>query len=64
MAWQHAADQGSSEALETLWCWAKEAEMNTDELLLAQTGDGFTAFQLAARNNHIEALNRMWFWAE
>jgi hypothetical protein len=28
--------------------------MKTDELLLAQNGDGYTAFLIAAENNHME----------
>ena len=47
-AWHRAARRGSLEALETLWSLAKEAELNTDELLLAQTRDRYTAFLLAA----------------
>jgi hypothetical protein len=33
-------------------------------LLLAQTGEEFTAFQLAAENNHVETLKELWYWAE
>ena len=47
-----------------LWCWSKETEINTDELLLAETGKGYTAFHLAAGNNHVETLKEMWVWAE
>ena len=39
-------------------------EINTYELLVAKTGDGYTAFLLAAENNQVETLNRMWHWAE
>jgi ankyrin repeat protein len=63
-AWHIAALGGSLDALETIWSWAKEVELNTDELLLAQSGDGLTAFQLAAEKNHVETLKRMWAWAE
>ena len=62
--WQRAAEFGSLEALETLWRLAKEAEHNPDELLLAQNGEGVTAFQLAAWNNHVETLQKLWVWAE
>jgi len=31
-----------------------EATVNTDELFLAQTGDGYTAFQIASENNCVE----------
>ena len=43
-AWHQAAEQGSLQALETLWIWTKEVELNTDELLLAQNLNGYTAF--------------------
>jgi ankyrin repeat protein len=62
-AWHGAAQSGSSKALETLWMWAKEVELNRDELLLAQTLDGLTAFQLAAEKNHVEILKKLWVWA-
>jgi hypothetical protein len=40
MAWQQAALGDSLEALETLWSWAKELELNTDELLTAEDKHG------------------------
>jgi hypothetical protein len=49
---------GTLEALEKLWRRAKEAEIKTDELLLAQNGDGYTAFQMATENNHRETLRK------
>jgi hypothetical protein len=39
-------------------------QLNTHVLLLVQTGDENTAFQLAAENNHVETLKGLWFWAE
>ena len=33
-AWDRAAIEGSLEALETLWCWAKEAGLNLNKCLL------------------------------
>jgi len=33
-------------------------------LLQVQTGDGFTAFLLAAQFNHAETLKKIWVWAE
>ena len=51
MAWPLAAFRGSLEALEILWNWSKEVELNTDELLLSKTTDELTAFQMAAQNN-------------
>jgi hypothetical protein len=61
-AWHLASSEGSTEALETLWGWAKEVGLNTHELLLSQTGDGNNAFQLAAWNNHRETLLKLWGW--
>ena len=55
---------GHLEALEALWSWAKEVELDTHELLLSQNGDGYTAFQLAALNDHVKTLLKMWVWAE
>jgi hypothetical protein len=39
-------------------------EINTEELLLAETGKGHTAFHLAAQNNQVETLKKMWVCAE
>jgi len=52
-AWHRVADKGSLEALETLWNWAKVAELNPEELLLAQNGTGYTAWQMAAQKKAI-----------
>ena len=60
MAWHLAAFRGSLEALEILWNWSKEVELNTDELLLSKTTDEHTAFQMAAQNKYLETLKRMW----
>jgi ankyrin repeat protein len=51
-----AAQSGSLEALEILWTLAKELELDTNELLLSQTGKGYTAFQLAAQSNHVRII--------
>ena len=32
--------------------------------MLVPTADGYTAFQLAAHNNHVQTLKIMWLWAE
>jgi hypothetical protein len=56
IAWHQAAQYGILRALETLWSWSKAAEINTNELLLAQNGEGFTAFQLGVENNHVATL--------
>ena len=47
-AWHRAAVAGSLETLETLWIWIKEAELNLEELLLAQSFSGYMAWQMAA----------------
>jgi len=62
--WHLAPLNGRLGAMETLRSWVKEAELNTDELLLVPTADGYTAFQLAVENNHVETLKKMWVWAE
>ena len=62
--WYRSAGKGNLKTLGALWCWAKEVELNTEELWLAQTGDGYTAFQLAEDENHVETLNKLRVWAE
>ena len=55
--WKRAAEQGNLQALDSLLSLVKEAQLNTDGFLQAQTGEGCTAFQLAARNNHVKTQN-------
>ena len=62
--WHRSAGKGNLETLGTIWCWAKEVELNTEELWLAQTGDDYTAFQLAEDENHVETLNKLRVWTE
>ena len=62
--WQWAAAKGILQAWETLRFWGKGATLNTDELLLVESEDGKTAFQLAAGDHHIETLKILWVWAE
>jgi ankyrin repeat protein len=52
------------EALEILWGWAVKAQLNTDELLLAQNVRGKTALRIAAQGNHVEILQKLWLWAK
>jgi len=59
-----AAVGGSVDALETLWSWAKEVELNADELLQGRSELEINAFQLAAGDNHIETLKKLWVCAE
>jgi len=58
IAWHLAPLNGRRGAMEILRSWVKEAELNTDELLLVPTADGYTAFQLAEENNHVETLRK------
>ena len=50
--------------MQTLWIWAKQAELIPGELLLAESLDGETAFHCAADENHVETIKKLWVWAE
>jgi ankyrin repeat protein len=63
-AWHRAAKGGSLMALELLWSWAKEVQMNTHELLLAQIEEGKNSWTLAAQKGDREKLEKMWVWAK
>ena len=63
-AWHAAAHSGSLKAFETLWIWAKEENLNPDELLLVQGKDGNTAWQLAAQTGHLKFLQKLEAWAK
>jgi len=63
-AWFQAAERGSLQTLELIWCRAKEGELNTDELLLAHNEERKTALQFAARENDVGMLQQLWEWAE
>jgi len=43
---------------------AKEVELNLDELFLAATEEGKTALHMAAQENHIEILQKLWVWTK
>ena len=62
--WHLASDKGCLMSLDSLWICLNEAELNTDEFLLAQSRNGYTAFLLAAECNIVETLNIMWVWTE
>jgi hypothetical protein len=55
--WHIAAVAGSIDTLEALWICSKEAEINTEKLLITDTGEGYTALHLEAKNNLVETLN-------
>jgi hypothetical protein len=61
--WHGAALYGSLRALETLWSWAKEEELNR-RIFLAQIGNKLTVFQFAAEKNHVETIQKILVWAE
>ena len=63
-AWDRAAIECSLEALETLWCCAKEAELNSDILLVAQNEKGNTAWKMATQEIHLEVMKTLWVWAK
>ena len=60
MVWHREAGKGCLQSLDTVWSFVKEAELNTDEFLLAQPGNGYTGFLLAAECNIVDTLNIMW----
>ena len=62
--WHRTADKDSLQSLGTVCSCVKVAELNTDEFLLAQPGNGYTGFLLVAENNYVETLNIMWVWIE
>lgn len=45
--------------LEALRCWAKKAELNLYELLLAKDEEGDTALYMAAHGKHVEILQNL-----
>jgi len=61
-AWHIAALFDGLMALETLRSLAEELELNLDEMLLAKTEGGQTAFHLAAQRKHTEILWELWVW--
>jgi len=50
-------------ALEILWSWAKEAEINPEKLLLGRCERGETAFHMAADEEHLDVLQKLRAWA-
>jgi hypothetical protein len=63
-AWHTAARFGHLKALETLWSFAKEEEINRVELLLSLSEEGEIAFYMAEQRNYQEILQKIWVWAE
>ena len=67
-AWHRAAERVNLEALETLWIWAKQAEVNRDKLknnlFLVQNEEGQAAFHKSADDNNTEILEKQFVWAK
>ena len=67
-AWQKAAERGHIELLEKLWDWAKELQLNPEELrnelLLLKDKVNKTAWHKAAKRGHVEVLKKMLDWAK
>ena len=55
-----SSSTGEFTGIRGIMVWAKEVELNTAELLLVQTGNGFNSFKLAAQKDHLEVLQRIW----
>jgi predicted transcriptional regulator len=67
-AWHLAAENSSIEVLEKILEWAKEAQVNTNELknklILTKSGAGISAWHLAAEKSSANALGKLWGWAK
>jgi len=57
--WHIAAESNTIEILEANWNWTKEADLNPKEWLLARSGKGYTAWQIAARRIYFEILQKL-----
>ena len=57
MVWHRAVDKDSLQSLDTVWSCVKGAELNIDEFLFTQPGNGCTGFLLAAECNILKTLN-------
>jgi ankyrin repeat protein len=61
-AWHRAAEKGRLEALEIIWSLCKEAKIKKHELWQAHTEGGYTAYQMAVKNNHEGTINKLLIW--
>jgi hypothetical protein len=63
---QLAAQENHVGILQKLWVWAKEGQLNSNELkknlLLVEDNDGFTACHHAKLNGILEALLTLLIW--
>jgi hypothetical protein len=67
-AWHKAAEEGHVEVLNKLWVWAKELQLEPEELrnevLLLRDMYDNTAWYKAAEKGHVEVLNKLCDWAK
>ena len=63
-----AALWGKVEVLERLWDWAKELQLNSEDIkndvYLLKEKDRKTAWHMAAICGKVEVLERLWDWAK
>ena len=63
-AWNRVAINDSLEASETLLLFVKRAELNPDELMLAQNKEEDAALLVAVKENDVEMLKEVWVLAD
>jgi len=63
-AWNRVAINDSLEASETLLLFVKRAELNPDELVLAQNKEEDAALLVAVKENDVEMLKEVWVLAD
>jgi ankyrin repeat protein len=65
---QIAAIKGHIEVLEKMWEWAKDMQLNPDEIrnevLLSKYYLNHTPWHTAAEGGKVEALGKLWDWAK
>jgi len=66
--WHKTAARDYLEVLSKLWDWAKEEQINPNEikniLFLDEHQDRKFAWHLAVGGGNLELLNKLWGWAE
>ena len=63
-AWNRVAINDSLEASETLLLFVKRAELNPDELVLAQNKEEDAALLVTVKENDVGMLKEVWFLPE
>ena len=68
MAWHKAALRGNDEVLEKVWDWAKELQLNPEELrkdvCLLKDNTGQTPWHKAAEYGKFEVIQKLCDWAK